>query len=58
MIGKSGQEYFENCWKDGNTQGVVEFMAKTVPDTDHDSIILPEKGCIEEVFGEVRRVCG
>lgn len=56
MIGKGGQQYFENCWEQGNVQGDIEFVAKTVPDTDHDSIILPEKGWIEENFAEVRRV--
>ena len=53
MIGKGGQSYFEDCWRQGNIRGEVDFVAKTVPDTDHDSIILAEKGCIEEVFGEV-----
>lgn len=56
MIGKGGQQYFEDCWKQGNSQGDVEIVVKTVPDTDHDSVILPEKGCIEEVFAAVRRV--
>lgn len=58
MIGKGGQQYFEDCWKQGNTQGDIEFVAKTVPDSDHDSVILPEKGCIEEVFEEVKKVMG
>jgi hypothetical protein len=58
MIGKGGQQYFESCWKAANTSGEIDFVAKTVPDSDHDSIILAEKGCIEEVFMEVKRVCG
>lgn len=53
MIGKGGQQYSEDCWRQGDTQKEIEFVAKTVPETDHDSIILAEKGCIEEVFGEV-----
>ncbi|KAI4740458.1 hypothetical protein E4T50_09105 [Aureobasidium sp. EXF-12298] len=58
MIGKGGQQYFESCWKAANTSGEIDFVAKTVPDSDHDSTILAEKGCIEEVFMEVKRVCG
>ncbi|CAD0108449.1 unnamed protein product [Aureobasidium uvarum] len=59
MIGKGGKQYFEDCWRQGNGRdGEVKFMAKTVPDTDHDSIVLAEKGCVEEVFREVKRLCG
>lgn len=58
MIGKGGQQYFEDCWRQGNEDGKIEYKAKVAEDTDHDSIILPEKGWIEEVFGEVKKVCG
>jgi len=56
MIGKGGQKYFEQCWENANSHGQVEFEAKSVNDTDHDSITLVEKGCLEEVFGEVARL--
>lgn len=58
MIGKGGQQYFENCWKQGNADEKIEYKARTVPESDHDSIILPEKGWIKEVFGQVKKVCG
>lgn len=60
MIGKGGQKYFEQCWKEGNAdgEGIVRCEAKVVKGTDHDSIVLAEKGVLGDVFREVRRVCG
>lgn len=60
LIGKGGQKYFEKCWKEGNVEGegTVRFEAKIVEGTDHDSIVLAEKGVLEQVFREVRRLCG
>ena len=50
IIGKGGQVYFEECWSKGNdAQGQVDFAAKGVDDTDHDSITLVEKGCLGEI---------
>ena len=60
MIGRGGREYFEKCWREGNVDGdgQVRFEAKVVEGADHDSIVLPEKGVIGEVFREIKRVCG
>lgn len=60
LIGKGGQRYFEQCWKEGNVdgEGKVAFEARVVEGADHDSIVLAEKGVLGDVFREVRRVCG
>ncbi|KAI5242794.1 hypothetical protein E4T43_04567 [Aureobasidium subglaciale] len=58
MIGKGGQEYFVKCWKEGNGNAAVEFESRVVKDTDHDSILPAEKGCIGEVFKQVKRLNG
>ncbi|KEQ78591.1 hypothetical protein M438DRAFT_350338 [Aureobasidium pullulans EXF-150] len=55
IIGRGGQVYFEECWKRGNdAQGQVDFAAKGVDDTDHDNIPLVEKGCLGEIFKEIK----
>ncbi|THV76831.1 hypothetical protein D6D29_08400 [Aureobasidium pullulans] len=55
IIGRGGQVYFEECWKKGNVvQGQVDFAAKGVDDTDHDSITLVEKGCLGDIFREIK----
>ncbi|THW31559.1 hypothetical protein D6D22_10088 [Aureobasidium pullulans] len=55
IIGRGGQVYFEECWKKGNdVQGQVDFAAKGVDDTDHDSITVVEKGCLGEIFREIK----
>ena len=60
LIGQGGQKYFEQCWREGNAEaeGKVRFEAKVVEGTDHDSIVLAEKGVIVDVFREVKRLCG
>lgn len=60
LIGKGGQRYFEQCWKEGNVEGEgkVAFEASVVGGADHDSVVLAEKGVLGDVFSEVRRVCG
>jgi hypothetical protein len=60
MIGRGGQEYFEKCWREGNAEGDgrVRFEAKVVDSTDHDSIVLVEKGVVGDVFREVKKLCG
>ncbi|KAI4725807.1 hypothetical protein E4T49_06410 [Aureobasidium sp. EXF-10728] len=58
VIGQGGKRYYEDCWRKVDGQGRVRFAAKTVAGTDHDSIVLAEKGCVEEVFREVKNSCG
>jgi hypothetical protein len=60
MIGQGGQKYFETCWREGNAEGEgrVKFEAKVVGGTDHDSIVLVEKGVVGDVFRGVKKLCG
>ncbi|KEQ75219.1 hypothetical protein M436DRAFT_25653, partial [Aureobasidium namibiae CBS 147.97] len=56
LIGRGGQKYFEQCWKEGNgdAEGRVRFEASVVQGADHDSIVLAEKGVLGDVFREVK----
>jgi hypothetical protein len=54
MIGKRGQEYFENCWREG--RGMVDFTTKTFVGTDHDAVLVDlRKGALRGVFETVGR---
>ncbi|KAJ5142653.1 uncharacterized protein N7515_001440 [Penicillium bovifimosum] len=58
MIGKKGQDYFENCWaqtRGRDLGGVVEFESKTVAGTDHDSLVQSAE-VWESVFREMGTV--
>ena len=46
MIGKGGQDYFEQCWK----SSPMDLRSFLVPRTNHETIVLPEKGCIAQVL--------
>jgi hypothetical protein len=60
LIGRGGQKYFEECWREGDAEGEgkVRFGAKIVEGSDHDSIVLTEKGVVGDVFREVKRLYG
>ena len=52
MIGKGGQEYFEQCWKSSS----MDLRSTLVPKTNHETIVLPEKGCVVQVLEEIAAV--
>jgi hypothetical protein len=60
MIGQGGQRYIEECWKEENAEGErrVKSEAQVVDGTDHESIVLVEKGVVGDVFREVKKLCG
>ena len=59
MIGKRGQEYFEQCWRQDVCKESLEFATKTYPDTNHDSVIMDyKKGALRDVFEKVARLGG
>ncbi|KEQ92145.1 hypothetical protein AUEXF2481DRAFT_432976 [Aureobasidium subglaciale EXF-2481] len=58
IVGKGGQKYFERCWREGNAGQEVKFQARVVEGSDHDNIPLAEKGCIGEMFKEIKRLNG
>lgn len=54
MIGKGGQEYFDQLWKQGNDSGVIDFESKELPETDHDSALLDQDaGAMERIFEQI-----
>lgn len=55
MIGEGGRRHFEECWGRERCGEGIEFSAKVVGGTTHDSIGDPENGVLEEVLREARR---
>lgn len=56
MIGKGGQKYFEQCWKQDGVAEIIEFESKELPKTDHDSLLIDvKKGALGSIFQEVSR---
>ena len=54
MIGKGGREYFEKCWQHDDVKNSVEFMTKTYPKANHDSLLIDyKKGALRDVFEKV-----
>lgn len=51
MSGKAGQRYFESCWtgQDAELDECCNLTVKTIPETDHDSIVL-KLAVLKEVF--------
>lgn len=55
MIGKKGQQYFEDCWKGQNLEDLITFESTTMPGTNHDSVLIDlEKGALQKVLQEVK----
>jgi hypothetical protein len=54
MIGRKGQQYFEECWNEERLEGQVDFEAVTVEGAAHDSIFNPSKGVWERIFKQAR----
>ena len=53
MIGKKGAQYFDNCWRQGNLNGLIDYVSEVIPATTHDSLCATECGVIERVCAEV-----
>jgi hypothetical protein len=59
MIGKRGQEYFEQCWQQDVCKESLDFATKTYPNTTHDSVVVDyKKGALRDVFEKVARLGG
>jgi hypothetical protein len=59
MIGKRGQEYFEQCWQQDEFKESLNFATKTYPKANHDSVIIDyKKGALRDVFEKVARSGG
>ena len=56
MIGKGGQKYFEECWKQDDVSQVIDFDSQELPGTNHDSALFdPKKGALKSIFEEIKR---
>ncbi|KAG8625847.1 hypothetical protein KVT40_006248 [Elsinoe batatas] len=54
LVAKGGQTYFEQCWRDQNTDSAVDFTSTTMPDTDHDSVLADlRKGAVKTIFEQI-----
>ncbi|MCJ1474210.1 hypothetical protein MMC13_002868 [Lambiella insularis] len=53
MIGKQGQEWFNECWRKEACSDVVEYCNQTVPASNHENIASAEKGIVDRLFREV-----
>ncbi|KAJ5156800.1 hypothetical protein N7492_009603 [Penicillium capsulatum] len=57
MIGKKGQQYFEECWQgtdDDDNLDSVNFISTTVPGTDHDTLATSVE-IWEKIIGDLTR---
>lgn len=43
MIGKGGQGYFEECWRQEDVAGCVDFETRTYEGTNHDSVLVDSR---------------
>ncbi|KAK5126722.1 hypothetical protein LTR85_009656 [Meristemomyces frigidus] len=54
MIGKEGQQYFEQCWEQDGVADVMSFSSTVLPQTDHDSALADlKKGALKQVFEHI-----
>ncbi|KAL2398848.1 hypothetical protein ABEF93_005649 [Exophiala dermatitidis] len=64
MIGKKGEEYFDRCFQrfagDGQTsngerESCISYESEVIPDTDHDTLCLPQYGAISTILEDASR---
>jgi len=56
MIGNTaGPKWFDECWREAQTDRVVEYTSAVVPGTDHDTILDLRFGIIEKIFEAVEQ---
>ncbi|PSK46024.1 hypothetical protein B9Z65_4992 [Elsinoe australis] len=54
MIGKRGQQFFEQCWQRQEVAGEVDFKTSAFPEADHDSVLVDhKKGALKVVFERI-----
>lgn len=59
MIGKKGREYFDKCFQrftrdgqssNGEHKSCLSYESEEVPDTDHDTLCLPQYGALSKIL--------
>ncbi|KAF2147799.1 hypothetical protein K461DRAFT_248700, partial [Myriangium duriaei CBS 260.36] len=59
MTARRGQEFIEQCWQNDEVKGKVDFATTTLPDTNHDSVLIDyEKGALRTVFERIAELHG
>ena len=55
MIGEGGKRYFEECWKTPEVARFVDFDSKTLPGTNHETVIADfNKSALPSIFEEIK----
>ena len=56
MIGKGGQKYFDECWRQVEVAESIEYESTELPGTNHDSTVQDlEKGALRGLFDAVKK---
>ncbi|MCJ1281852.1 hypothetical protein MMC26_001175 [Xylographa opegraphella] len=53
MIGKKGQEWFGQCWRNQDIADLISYTSETVPNSSHETIGGPAQGVFERLFEEI-----
>ncbi|MCJ1430709.1 hypothetical protein MMC27_000059 [Xylographa pallens] len=53
MIGKKGQEWFNQCWQSQDISDVIFYTSETVPHSSHETICGPEQGIFATLFKDI-----
>lgn len=57
MIGKRGQEYFEDCWQTDEVATNINFMSWLCPNANHDDVLIDhKKGAMKIVFKKISQL--
>jgi pimeloyl-ACP methyl ester carboxylesterase len=54
MIGKGGETYLESCLDNAYERGAIESTSMVIENTDHNSVLFPETGAFDLVFGAMK----
>ncbi len=54
-IGRKGKEFFESCWSENMRGEHIDYEGIVFPDTSHDGVCNPEKGCFGRFFEEMAK---
>jgi hypothetical protein len=55
-IGKKGKAFFEFCWSETMRGEYIDYEGIVFPDTSHDGVCNPEKGCFGRFLEEIAKV--
>lgn len=57
LIGKKGAEYFDKCFQhfahNRQSNSCLSYESEVVPDTDHDTLFLPQNGVLSRVLQDI-----